>query len=197
MYIYTRIVVPSPFFRPSFSGPPIVPSPSPPFSPGLPSQTPDLLLPLSPSSSSSCRRSFCHTTVPSARANRYPRASSSLLLLLLLLLCTRKHLVAVDLERANPSTAKQPIISLQRYTLRLAAGRRVARARALNVGTCSREVSDETESGETPSADHTPLLYCSLVGVSFKSTFLSGDLWRFARTENILLGKEAIARKSK
>lgn len=41
------------------------------------------------------------------RSNRYPFPPSC---------CIRKHLVAVDLERANPPAAKQPIISFHRYS---------------------------------------------------------------------------------
>lgn len=83
--------VPSPFFRLSFSGPRLA-------SARLPSLRPPSLLSVIHLSFSFCHhRPLC--------ANRYP----------FLFPCTRKHLVAVDLKRANPSTAKQPIISLQRY----------------------------------------------------------------------------------
>lgn len=83
--------VPSPFFRLSFSGPRLATA-------RLPSLRPPSLLSVIHLSFSFCHhRPLC--------ANRYP----------FLFPCTRKHLVAVDLKRANPSTAKQPIISLQRY----------------------------------------------------------------------------------
>ena len=58
------------------------------------------------------------------RSNRYPFPPSSH--------CIRKHLVAVDLERANPPAAKQPIISFHRYTR--AARYTVKRGNVLEVG---------------------------------------------------------------
>lgn len=80
--------VPSPFFHLSFSGPRLA---------SARLRPPSLLASLHFSFSFYHHRPLC--------ANWYP----------FLFPCTRKHLVAVDLKRANPSTAKQPIISLQRY----------------------------------------------------------------------------------
>lgn len=120
--ITTYVYLPHSFVYPSL-GPGLasarLPSPRPP-PPSPPRPPPSALLsPLYASLSPSA------TIVPSARTGTLSSSP-----------CTRKHLVAIDLKRANPSTAKQPIISLQRY-----ASPRPADI-ALNVG--MPEVPDES-----------------------------------------------------
>lgn len=85
-----------------------VPSPPIPF-PQLPLRRPPRSSPSLRDASNLPRSSSLTVPRPVFRSNRYPFPSPSSLH------CIRKHLAAVDLERANPPTAKQPIISFRRY----------------------------------------------------------------------------------